>query len=425
MLHTAEGLADLIKMIANPSFQEQAAEVNKKDKASSASLGNALLAMNARAASRLALNPNLAKVLPTFVLALNHCQPTISRQRVGNPACTLSSPLCFKEIANLGIHAWVPEGPRKADSDIHAEEVLRCIKLGAEVRPARLLNLRKVRSKLPLKFLTQPPPGTDVNSRSFPYKAPSLFPLVVAKRSLGQNAKIDFLFNGEVLRRLASFMVASSANDQSAKSRLVATICNGTIIIESIRPHGATPSEIGMQFEALLTGRKLDARVSNVKFKNLRLIEFESGETRNFTVLFNGGFDAVDEEGHTVEIKSGNPKYLSGPRVVLQMIAGDCKTLVYAKRRGFDLLDVYRADLDTVIAGSGPLMTGKTSSPQQWCDDVQICLRMLWHHFFATGVGNIHETVEIVNRNGELSLAPCDDQILPPRKEVEAILSYD
>jgi hypothetical protein len=52
MLHTAEGLADVIKMIANPSFQEQAADVNSKDKASSASLGNVLLAMSARAPSR-------------------------------------------------------------------------------------------------------------------------------------------------------------------------------------------------------------------------------------------------------------------------------------------------------------------------------------------------------------------------------------
>merc|ERR1719343_1111955 len=52
MLHTSEGLADLIKMIANPSFQQQAVEVIKKDKASAAPLANVLLAMNARATSR-------------------------------------------------------------------------------------------------------------------------------------------------------------------------------------------------------------------------------------------------------------------------------------------------------------------------------------------------------------------------------------
>jgi hypothetical protein len=52
MLHTPEGLADLIKMMASPSFQEQAAEVIKQDKASTASLANVLLAMNARAVSR-------------------------------------------------------------------------------------------------------------------------------------------------------------------------------------------------------------------------------------------------------------------------------------------------------------------------------------------------------------------------------------
>merc|ERR1712151_609986 len=52
MLHTSEGLADLIKMIASPSFQEEAAEVIKKDRASTASLANVLLAMSAHATSR-------------------------------------------------------------------------------------------------------------------------------------------------------------------------------------------------------------------------------------------------------------------------------------------------------------------------------------------------------------------------------------
>jgi hypothetical protein len=52
VLHTSEGFADLAKMIANPSFQEQAAEVMKKNKASASSLAKVLLAMNAHAASR-------------------------------------------------------------------------------------------------------------------------------------------------------------------------------------------------------------------------------------------------------------------------------------------------------------------------------------------------------------------------------------
>merc|ERR1719373_927759 len=52
LLHTAEGLADLTKMIANPSFQEQAAEVFQKSKASTSSLTKVLLAMNTHGASR-------------------------------------------------------------------------------------------------------------------------------------------------------------------------------------------------------------------------------------------------------------------------------------------------------------------------------------------------------------------------------------
>merc|ERR1712078_473398 len=52
MLHTSEGLADLIKMMASPGFQQQAIKVIKKDKASPASLANVLLAMNARVTSR-------------------------------------------------------------------------------------------------------------------------------------------------------------------------------------------------------------------------------------------------------------------------------------------------------------------------------------------------------------------------------------
>jgi len=49
MLRTSDGLADLVKMIASPIFQEQAAEVTKKDQASTAPLANVLLAMNAHA----------------------------------------------------------------------------------------------------------------------------------------------------------------------------------------------------------------------------------------------------------------------------------------------------------------------------------------------------------------------------------------
>merc|ERR1719373_41602 len=54
LLHTAEGLADLTKMIANPNFQEQAAEVFQKSKASTSTLANVLLAMAGSAAPRTA-----------------------------------------------------------------------------------------------------------------------------------------------------------------------------------------------------------------------------------------------------------------------------------------------------------------------------------------------------------------------------------
>jgi hypothetical protein len=50
-LRTPEGVTDLSKMIANPSFREQAAEVIRKTKVSKASLSNILLAMTSRATS--------------------------------------------------------------------------------------------------------------------------------------------------------------------------------------------------------------------------------------------------------------------------------------------------------------------------------------------------------------------------------------
>jgi len=60
-LRTPEGLADLTKMIADPGFQEQAAEVTKRDQASTASLTKVLLAMNAHAASRPAGMPRSSR----------------------------------------------------------------------------------------------------------------------------------------------------------------------------------------------------------------------------------------------------------------------------------------------------------------------------------------------------------------------------
>jgi hypothetical protein len=62
LLRTSEGIADLTKMIASPSFQEQAAEVVKNKEASSTSLANVLLAMTAHASPRPAVetrSPNV------------------------------------------------------------------------------------------------------------------------------------------------------------------------------------------------------------------------------------------------------------------------------------------------------------------------------------------------------------------------------
>merc|ERR1719236_401170 len=52
ILRTSEGLTDLTKMIASPSFQEQAAKAMKRDEASVASLSKVLLAMSRHTSSR-------------------------------------------------------------------------------------------------------------------------------------------------------------------------------------------------------------------------------------------------------------------------------------------------------------------------------------------------------------------------------------
>jgi hypothetical protein len=62
MLLTPAGLADLAKMIANPTFQKNAAEVLKKEQASAASLANVLLAMNAHGAQRPAMAARSSEV---------------------------------------------------------------------------------------------------------------------------------------------------------------------------------------------------------------------------------------------------------------------------------------------------------------------------------------------------------------------------
>jgi len=52
LLRTSEGLTDLTKMVANPRFQQQAAQVVKNKKASTSSLASVLLAMTKHATSR-------------------------------------------------------------------------------------------------------------------------------------------------------------------------------------------------------------------------------------------------------------------------------------------------------------------------------------------------------------------------------------
>ena len=291
---------------------------------------------------------------------------------------------------SLGIHAWVPHGPCKAMHDVTAQDVQCCIESGSKLSPPRLVDLRNVRSKLPLDFHSQPPRGAHIaNGRTFPNAPGPVFPLHTARRTLPADEfeSIEFLLGGAELDALASQLTGYRRTDNRAHARLVATKSHGVIVLTTLRPYFNTDGPaVGAQFENLLTGHPLERPRSNVRFEHVRLVEIGGGHAEPFTVLLSGECDALDETGRLVESKSGNPKYF-GQRTTLQLVASACASLVYADRARRTLQRVHCVDMESVLSLSGPLMSGSAVVGDLQQHNIRMGLQLLRSHFAAVGAG--------------------------------------
>ena len=201
-----------------------------------------------------------------------------------------------------------------------------------ENRKVPLLKLSALR--LPIRFLHLPPQEYPAG---FPNDAGYIVPLFVAVRRGLKLEEIDFALGGSSLEFLAKREVPQGT------AVYLAQRTKNVILLTKSDNYIQNYADIGFQFERLVTGTRIDDQHDISKQENLQVMQI--GE---FKVLFSSEVDAIDDLGRCVEIKSGNPRYF-GTKVMFQMISSGSKTLVYADKRGLQLVGIKKRSINDVI----------------------------------------------------------------------------
>ena len=210
-------------------------------------------------------------------------------------------------------------------------EIVDCIDLQA--KPDQLVPISSL--KFPLTFPSLPPWAFF---NTFPFGQNEVSHLYVAARHRGINFDtIDFYFGWSVLDMLAH-------KDDSNGPHIVTTIPEKhTIIVANRKPYNQNLSDIGYQFERLVTGKDMKARFSCINIiEHLHVMKIG-----DYNVLFCAETDAVDENDRPVEVKTTNPRHWR-TRVIFQMISNGSSSLCHGLRIERDLQGVEMHSLSSV-----------------------------------------------------------------------------
>jgi hypothetical protein len=232
----------------------------------------------------------------------------------------------FRPLADLGYFTWRPSSRRhKSLRDVSAEEVRQQVDLQA--LPDRLVDVYRL--PLPVPFLT------DNNSKctyvnKYPlgqFDVAGLY--AAARRGLRfHHEKIDFCLGGSTLNMLAT-------RDDSSPYFACMIAGTKTILVSKQKEYVRNLSDVGFQFERLVTGRAMnDWNVTtvvngnaSVASHNLECLEhLHVMQVGSYRVLFRAETDAVDEENNPVEIKASHPRYWK-KATMLQMLSSGSTTL--------------------------------------------------------------------------------------------------
>jgi hypothetical protein len=240
----------------------------------------------------------------------------------------------FECLSDNGYFSWsVPmKAPTKTLGSMKTKNELKLTDyLDLDGKPDQLVDPRSI--KTPKAFLSLSP--RELPNR-FPHGKLDIVCFHVAARYRGIDfADIDFAFGGSTLEMLATF----DANDPFMVTFLPGT---KTIVIVKCKDYIKNLSDIGFQFERLMTGTSM-AHVGLVSSNVEHLHVMNVGTYR---VFFRAETDAMQGEG-PVEIKASNPRYW-GSKVLFQMISNGSTTLCHGMKGRGSLIGVELQTLEQV-----------------------------------------------------------------------------
>ena len=228
----------------------------------------------------------------------------------------------FTPLADYGYFGWKPDDKMsKRLSDVRmSNEILDRIDL--YWKPPKLVPISELR--FPQKFLSNL--SSEKYSSLYPYGQYYVASLHVATCHRGVSLKeIDFVFGGSTLQMLAR----QDASGPYMVTRIPSA--ENTILVAKCGEYIQDFSNIGYQFERLVTGFAMDRPSSGVEFlEHLQTMRIDD----KYNVLFCAEADAIDDNGDPVEVKASNPRYW-GTKTMFQMISNGCPTLCHGvKDRG-------------------------------------------------------------------------------------------
>jgi hypothetical protein len=252
----------------------------------------------------------------------------------------------FECFSDLGYFSWNPptDAPyQNLASVTSANQLMLSSYLNVHGRPDRLVNPKRD-LRMPQTFLSLPP---HAHKNQFPHGKLDVVCFHVAAQYRGMDfGTVDFAFGGSTLELLANGGEDKGSNsDPFMVTRLPGT---KTIMVVKNKDYLKNLSDVGFQFERLVTGRPMDDAMSDCScVEHLHLMNIGS-----YRVFFRAETDAIlssqdendnnddenededDDDGCPVEIKASNPRYW-GTKVMFQMISsGSTKLCHGAKGRG-------------------------------------------------------------------------------------------
>lgn len=315
----------------------------------------------------------------------------------------------FEAVQDKGFFSWNP--PHKVTYQtlafMKSVDELNLKYIDLKGKPNELVNIKSIRT--PISFLNYLAPHETQNK--FPHGSIDIICLHVAARYRKVDfTKIDFAFGGSTLEMLAN-------NDNSEP--FVATVIpkQGTkvILIIKRKDYVMNTSDVGFQFERLVTGQRMDDMPSiSTSVEHLHIMNVSS-----YRVFFRAETDAVDpKNGAPIEIKSSNPRYW-GTKTMFQMISSGSTKLCHGRKSRGALTEVDLTSLDEVSRSA--LCLSNTDRLEK---NIVKNMKALSELLAKEEPGDVFKV--FFDRDGNLELIPSKSRsaaVLPPRDIVEELMT--